>query len=245
VSKCLDNAALADGNKLIAQISQAFIPALEREYDFAADVITTGKMTAALKFLGFDKVYDAAETANFSNAEISGEVHARKNASGGGKLPVITGCSEGVGNFVKNFYPDLAAHLIAEKTPRRIFTSLIKNGCAKEAGLDSSKITTVSFVPCIAQKYAAEQNKTDFAITAPEIARIIKSAGIMIETLQEKSFDIINGSPPKQDSPVKKMTVHGFAQAHKVMETVRKGECNADWVEILSCPGDCAYTFLQ
>jgi iron only hydrogenase large subunit-like protein len=245
VSKCLANAALADGNKLIAQISQAFISALEREYAFAAGTITTGKMTAALKFLGFDKVYDAAEAANFSNAEISGEVHARKNKSGSGKQPVITGCSEGIGNFVRNFYPDLAANLITEKTPRRIFTSLIKNGYAKEAGLDSSKITTVSFVPCLAQKYAAEQDKTDFAITAPEIARIIKSAGIMIETLQEKSFDTINTGSPKQDNSVRKMTVNGFAKAHKIMETIRKGECDVDWVEILSCPGDCAYTFLQ
>jgi iron only hydrogenase large subunit-like protein len=237
VSKCLANAALADDSKLIAQISQAFIPALEREYAFAAGVITTGKITAALKFLGFDKVYDAAEAVNFSNAEINGEVHARKNASGGGKLPVITGCSEGVGNYVRNFYPDLAAHLIAEKTPRRIFTSLIKNGYAKEAGLDSSKITTVSFVPCIAQKYApTASEKNDFAITAVELARMIKLAGIIIENLPEETFDTVNIDLPKQDSPVEKETANGFAQGRKIMEAIQEGKCKAQWVEILSCP---------
>jgi len=250
VSDCLANAASASGGKSIAQISQALVSALEYEYAPAAahiqaGTLTTGKITAALKILGFDKVYDAAITANAADAEISGEIRARQNSGGGGKLPVITGCSEGAGNFVRNFYPDLAAHLIAEKTPRRIFESLVKNSFAKEAGLDLSNITSVSFVPCVAQKYATERKKSDFALTAAELARMIKFAGIIIETLQEESFDTIKINEQKQNTSIKKIIVHGFAQAHKVMELIRKGECDAQWVEILSCPGDCYYTFLQ
>jgi len=173
--------------------------------------------------------------ADSASAEIIGEIKARKNSSG--KLPVITGCAEGVGNFVKNFYPDLAANLIAEKTARRTFASVIKNGYAKEAGVESSAVTSVSLVPCLAQKYSTDKNKTDFALTAEEFARMINLAGIIIETLPEEQFDAVNAESPKPDNSVKKERACGFAQGRKIMEAIREGQCNADWVEILSCPG--------
>jgi len=94
-------------------------------------------------------------------------------------------------------------------------------------------------VPCIAQKYGAGvKDETDFAITAGELARMLKLAGIVIESLLEASFDTVNVDLPKQDASVKKETVHGFAQAREVMEAIREGKCGADWVEILNCPGD-------
>jgi iron only hydrogenase large subunit-like protein len=251
VLESLANAASTSGSKSIAQISKAFVSALEREYAFAAGTFSTGKIIAALKLLGFYKVYDEEIAAIAVYSEIGGEIQAWQK---GGKQPVITGCSEGVGNFVRNFYPDLAVHLTAEETPRRIFASFIKNDLAKSAGLDLSNITSVSFVPCIAQKYTTERDKTDFALTAPELARMFKFAGIMIETMPEEPFDTVNANLPNQDNPkgspkeitVKKERVCGFAQGRKVMETIREGKCDAQWVEILSCPGGkCDYALLQ
>jgi len=170
-------AALNDsGRKTIAQVPPSFASALEDVLSLAAGTITTGKINSAVKLLGFDKVYDMKTAATSASAEINSEVTARRKAAG--KLPVVTGCAEGVGNFVKNFYPDLAAHLITEKTARRTFASVIKNGYAKEAGIESSAVTSVSLVPCLAQKYAAEKNKTDYALTAAEFARMINLAGI-------------------------------------------------------------------
>jgi len=234
--QCADvRASLNDsGRKTIAQVSPSFASALEDSLSLTAGTITTGKIIAAVKLLGFDKVYDMKTAADSANAEIISEVKARKNSAG--KLPVITGCAEGIGNFVKNFYPDLAGHLI-EKTARRIFASVIKNGYAKEAGVESSAVTSVSLVPCLAQKYSTDKNKTDFALTAEEFARMISLAGIIIETLPEEQFDTAGAELPKQDKSVKKETVCGFAQGRKVMEAIREGQCNADWVEILSCPG--------
>jgi iron only hydrogenase large subunit-like protein len=241
VQSALQTALNDNSRKVIAQISHSFANALNEELALAAGTITIGKLIVAIKLLGFDKVYDAGIAANAVNAEIAGEVRQRGN---GGKLqgnakllPVISGCSEGVANFVKNFYHDLADHLTAVPLPRRYFASSIKSGYAKETGVELSNITSVSFLPCLAHKYRAGSPQ-DFAITAGELARILKLAGIVIETLPEAAFDTINIDLPKQNNSVTKETVHGYAQARKVMEAIREGKCEAEWVEILSCPDD-------
>jgi NADH dehydrogenase/NADH:ubiquinone oxidoreductase subunit G len=225
-------AALNDsGRKVIAQISPDFAAALNDELALAADTITSGKLISAIKLLGFDRIYDAAIAANAVNSEIADEIQKRKN---GGKLPVISGCSAGAANFVKNFYPELADHLTTVESPRRYFASTLKSCYAKETGVDLSNITSVSFLPCLAHKYGAGEN--DFALTAGELARILKLAGIVVETLPEKTLDTINVDLPKQNNSVKKETIHGYAQARKVMEAIREGKCGAEWVEILNCP---------
>ena len=210
------------GVKTIAQIAPALASAL-------GDV-PIGKLAAAVRLMGFDKVYDASVAANAANAEKTAEIKTMQ------KKPLVSGCAEGVNRFIKNFYPDLADHLTAAKSVRRTFASLIKSGYAKEAGVDQGGVVSVSFMPCIAQKYTTAPDKTDFALGAKEFLRMIKTAGIIIETLPEEKFDEMNIGLPKQDA-VKKETVCGFAQARNVMETIRGGECKADWIEILSCPG--------
>jgi iron only hydrogenase large subunit-like protein len=246
VQSALRTALNDSGRKAIAQISPNLAAALNDELALAANTITAGKLVTAIKLLGFDKVYDASIAANAVNSEIEGEVQARKNGGllqGNAKLPVISGCSAGAANFVKNFYPDLADRLTAAESPRRYFALSLKSGYAKEAGLDSSSVTSVFFVPCIAQKYGAGvKDETDFALIAGELVRMLKLAGIVIDGLPEEPFDSVNIDLPKQDTSVKKETVHGFAQARKVMEAIREGKCGAEWVEILNCPGDkCIY----
>ena len=229
-------AALNDSSrKVIAQISPSLAVAVNDELALAADTITTGKLTAAIKLLGFDKVFDANIAVNAVNSELANEVQERKN-DGRTTLPVISGCSAGVANFVKNFYPDLANHLTTVKSPRQIFVSFIKSCYANQAGINLSSVTSVFFVPCIAQKYGAGvKDKNDFALTAGELARMLKLAGIVIETLPEEPFNSVDVDLPKQNSPVKKETIHGYAQAREVMEAIREGKCDAEWVEILNC----------
>jgi len=223
--------ALGDsGIKTAAQVSKEILPFLEREFGSvtAGKLLSIGKLVAAIKLLGFDKVYDASISANVINAEIENEVQARGKS--GAKLPVISGYAEGVIRFINNFYPNLAENLTSAKTLRQQFAALIK--------ADTS-ITTVSFVSGIAQKYSAAPAKTDFALTAVELARMIKTAGIVIEALPEEQFDKFDSDVSKTldcKQPVgtfKKETVHGYAQAREVMESIQKGECDAQWVEIL------------
>jgi len=218
------------GVKTAAQIYADFVTLFEKEFASvtAGKPLSIGQLIAAIRLLGFDKVYDAAITENAVNSEIYDEVQSRKKS--GEKLqgllckPIISGYAEGVTRFIKNFYPDLAENLTSAKSLRRQFANLIK--------ADTLNITTVSFVSSAAQKYTASPSKTDFTLTAPELARMIKTAGIVIETLPEEQFDAFDCEIPSA-GVVKKVTVRGYAEARKEMEAIHKGECDAEWVEVL------------
>ena len=244
-SEAVWNALNSTSMSSIAQVSASFAPALEKELSLTAGIVTAGKIVQALKSLGFDKVYDAAVAANISDLGICSEVKQRKDNSGY-SLPVISGCSSGVTRFIRNFFHDLESHLSIGKNPRKLFAADIKNNYAKEAGINASDVTSVSLVPCLAQKYAVKPDKNDFTLTAAEFAKMIKLAGIMIENFHEEKFDssLFDSSKGRGIDPsVKKITITGYAQARVILEAVQKGECDADWIEIESCPaGNCSFS---
>jgi len=237
------NALNSNETKTIAAFSSDLLPALEKELSLRAGTVTAGKLISAIKILGFDKVYDAAIAANVTDSGICSEVKQRKDNSGY-SLPVISGNSQGVTRFIRNFYPDLENHLTIGKIPRKLLAADIKNSYAKEMNLNPADVTSVSFVPYLAQKYSIKSDKNDYALTAAELAEMIKLAGIKIETLSEEQFDKNifdspkDGAQQKQniDVSVKKTTVQGYAKARKIMETIQKNECDADWIKIESCP---------
>ncbi|MDR0443951.1 MAG: (2Fe-2S)-binding protein [Treponema sp.] len=233
----LNDSGRSDHSRVVGQVSPRLADALNEEFGFAEGTITTGKIVTVLKQLGFDQVFDAKIAVAQAEQAQNDEVQARiKN---NGKLPMITGCSAGVVNFVKYFYPDLTAHLYTGKRPRQIFADSIKTEYSKTVGIDPAKVTSVSLTPCLAAKYQqGTSDKTDMALTAGELARMIKLAGIQISALPESPFSASVAAPSNQNSSVKKATIHGFADARKVMEAIRKGECDAQWVEIVSCPAD-------
>jgi iron only hydrogenase large subunit-like protein len=143
---------------------------------------------------------------------------------------MITGYSAGLVNFVNYFYPDLSGHLSKGKNPRQTFTALAKAD-------STSNTMSVSFVSGIAQKYNAPNSapdKTDYALSVKELARMIRMAGLDMASLQETSFDSMDIDLPKQDYAVKRETVYGYADARKALDAVRKGECSAQWIEIHS-----------
>ena len=224
------------GVKTAAQISADFVSLFEKEFASVSvdkplsvgQPLSIGQIIAAIRLLGFDKVYDAAITENVVNSEIINEVQSRKKSveKSQGLLckPIISGYAEGVTRFIKNFYPDLAENLTSVKSLRRQFADLIK--------ADELKITTVSFVSNVAQKYTASPAKTDFALTASELARMIKTAGIVIEALPEEQFDAFDCEIPSAGD-VKKVTVRGYTEARRLMDAIQKGECDAEWVEVL------------
>ena len=165
--------------------------AMDREFGLKTGAITTGKMAAALKKLGFDRVYNAGFFADISVREESAELLDRiKNRTG---LPMIICCSPGWKKFVKNFFPDLVNHLPECKNPEQNFNSFIKSSGI--FGNDWPKISTVSVMPRIAGKYETrkqgqgEAESVDIALTTQELARMIKSEGIDIGALPESSFD--------------------------------------------------------
>jgi iron only hydrogenase large subunit-like protein len=212
----------------MAQISPSLAKPLNDELGFAEGTVTVGKMISALKLLKFDKVYDSAIADKLCISERYTELQLRVKT--GGLLPMITGYSAGFVNFINYFYPDLSGHLSKGKNPKQTFAALVKANSA-------SNTMSVSFASGISQKYNGTNSapdKTDYALSVKELARMIKMAGLDMASLQEMPFDSINIDLPKQDGAVKRETVYGYADARKVLDAVRKGECSAQWIEIHS-----------
>ncbi|HOX12276.1 MAG TPA: NADH-dependent [FeFe] hydrogenase, group A6 [Spirochaetia bacterium] len=201
-------AALADPDRVVVvQTAPAIRASLGEALGMKTGSLVTGKMAAALRRLGFDKVFDTQFTADLTIMEEGSELISR--LTNGGKLPMITSCSPGWITFIETFYPSLLPHLSTCKSPQQMFGSLAKSYWAEKAGVDPSKITVVSIMPCTAKKFEAkrpemrdawkwwkEKGKTygsffdvDYALTTRELARMIRRAGIDFELLPDEDFD--------------------------------------------------------
>jgi iron-only hydrogenase group A len=171
--------------------------------------LVTGKMVAALRRLGFDKIFDTQFTADLTIIEEGNELIQRiKN---NGKLPMITSCSPGWIKFIEHFYPNSLSHLSSCKSPQQMFGSLAKTFYAEKFGLDPRNLIVVSVMPCTAKKFEAQRpemdaafkywQKTmdlkdsehfydvDIAITTRELARMFKESGIDFQNLPDEEFD--------------------------------------------------------
>ena len=105
------------------QTAPAVRAALGEEFGYPVGTSVTGKMVAALKRLGFDKVFDTDFTADLTILEEGNELLERiKN---GGKLPLITSCSPAGLNSVSIIIRVLR-NLSTAKSPQQMFGALAK-----------------------------------------------------------------------------------------------------------------------
>ena len=189
-------AALEDPHKhVVVQGAPAIRASLGEEFDLPAGTLVTGKMIAALRRLGFDKVFDTNFAADLTIIEEGNEL--LKRIRSGGKLPMITSCSPGWIKFIEHFYPDLLSHVSTCKSPQQMFGALAKTYYAQSAGIDPKDIYVVSIMPCTAKKYEATRPEmcssgyqdVDAVLTTRELGRMIRSAGIDFANLQPEDFD--------------------------------------------------------
>jgi iron-only hydrogenase group A len=188
--------ALNDPTKhVIVQEAPAIRAALGEEFGLPPGTLVTGKMIAALRQLGFDKVFDTNFTADLTIIEEGNEL--LKRVKEGGKLPMITSCSPGWIKFCEHFYPDLLDHLSTCKSPQQMFGALAKTYYAQMAGIDPKNIVSISIMPCTAKKFESarpEMNSSgyrdvDVVLTTRELARMIKEAGIDFLNLPDGEYD--------------------------------------------------------
>ncbi|WP_373325819.1 NADH-dependent [FeFe] hydrogenase, group A6 [Sporomusa paucivorans] len=287
--------AIGDSDKhVIVQVAPAVRVALGEEFGLEPGSITTGKLVAALRRLGFDKVFDTDFAADVTIMEEGNELLERM--SHGGTLPLITSCSPGWINFVETFYPDLLDNVSTCKSPQQMFGALAKSYYPEKAGIDAAKIVSVSIMPCTAKKYESarpEMNSSgyrdvDVVLTTRELARMIKQAGFDFNKLSNAEFDaplgistgaavifgtsggvmeaalrtvyeVVTGKElanvdfegvrgltgvkeAEVDLDGKKVKVaiaNGLKNARVILDKIRAGECDYQFVEIMCCPGGC------
>lgn len=287
--------AINDPDKIvIVQTAPAVRVALGEELGMEPGSIVTGKMVAALRNLGFDKIFDTNFSADLTIMEEGHEfLHRLTN---GGVLPMITSCSPGWVNMIELKYPDLLPHLSSAKSPQQMFGAIAKTYYAEKSGIDPAKIVSVSVMPCTAKKAEAarpEMNASgyrdvDVVITTRELGRMIREAGLDFKHLPEDSYDSplgtgtgaavifgttggvmeaalrtvadvltgenlqtvdyndVRGMEQTREAEltiagntVKIAVVHTLASARKILERIRAGEADYQFIEVMACPGGC------
>ncbi len=279
---------------VVVQTAPAVRAALGEEFGMDIGTRVTGKMVAALRRLGFDKVFDTDFAADLTIMEEATELLGRLGA--GGVLPMITSCSPGWIKYCEHYYPEFIPNLSSCKSPHEMLGAMIKTYYANKAGIDAGDIAVVSVMPCTAKKFEADRPElsaagypdVDAVITTRELAKMIKEAGIDFVNLPDDDFDdmlgestgasvifgatggvmeaalrtayeVVTGKElPKVefeqvrglqgvkeatiqvgDIPLKVAVAHGTANAAKVLESVRCGEKEYHFIEIMGCPGGC------
>lgn len=180
---------------VVVQTAPAVRASIGEEFGLPPGSRVTGKLVAALKRLGFDRVFDTDFTADLTIVEEGNELLTRlKN---GGVLPMLTSCSPGWIKFIESYYPDLLPHLSTCKSPQQMFGALAKTYYADKAGIDPADIFVVSVMPCTAKKFEAQRPEmtdsgypdVDVVLTTRELAKMLREAGIDWQTLQEEEYD--------------------------------------------------------
>ena len=201
---------LGDPDKVVVvETAPAVRVAIGEEFGMPDGTQATGKMAAALRSLGFDKVFDTDFSADLTIMEEGFELIGRiKN---GGTLPLITSCSPGWVKFAETFFPEVLDHVSTCKSPQQMFGTVTKTYWAEKMGIDPRKIVVVSVMPCTAKKFEKERPEmktafhywqekmglkdeeafkdVDCVLTTREAAKMIREAGIDFANLPDEDFD--------------------------------------------------------
>ena len=185
---------LSDTTKhVVVQPAPAVRAALGEEFGIPMGTAVTGKMAAALRRLGFEKVFDTDWAADLTILEEGTEFIGRLTNKG--VLPMITSCSPGWIKFCETYYPDFIPNLSSCKSPHEMEGAMIKSYWAEKEGIDPKDIRVVS-VMFEAKRPELSHNgmqDVDEVITTRELARMIKEAGIDFVNLPDEDFDPVLG----------------------------------------------------
>jgi NADP-reducing hydrogenase subunit HndD len=194
--------ALADPNKfVVVQTAPAVRAALGEEFGYPPGTSVTGKMVAALRSIGFDKVFDTDFAADLTIMEEGTELLDRitrfLNGDKNVRLPILTSCCPAWVNFFETNYPDMLDVPSTARSPQQMFGAIAKTYMAEKLGIKREDMVVVSVMPCLAKKYECQRDEfkvdgnpdVDYAITTRELAHLIKIGNIDFKTLKEEDFD--------------------------------------------------------
>ncbi len=194
--------ALADPEKfVVVQTAPAVRAALGEEFGLEPGTLVTGKMAAALRRIGFDRVFDTDFAADLTIMEEGTELLDRLSRHLEGdtsvRLPILTSCCPAWVKFFEHNYPDLLDVPSSAKSPQQMFGAVAKNYLTEALGVPREKMVVVSVMPCLAKKYECSREEfslngnpdVDISITTRELAHLIKRANISFERLPEEDFD--------------------------------------------------------
>ena len=287
--------AIMDPNvRVVAQIAPAVRVAIGDQFGFPKGTNTMGKIVAAMRLMGFDKIYDTNFGADLTIIEESKELAERlqKNEN----LPLFTSCCPGWVKYCETKYPEFAGNISTCRSPQGMFSAVIKDYFAKADEEEGKKTFVVSVMPCTAKKgeilrpdnFTDGRQDTDRVITSVELIRMIRQAGIKFDEIDSEALDMpfgmasgaaaifgvtggvteavlrhlsadkgykalsqieysgVRGNDDIKETSimlgereVKIAVVHGLANAGKLLESIKAGEAQYDFVEVMACKRGC------
>lgn len=287
--------ALADPKKLVVvQVAPSVRFSFGEEFGQSPGTFWEGKLVAALKVLGADKVFDTTLAADLTIVEEANELLGRIKS--GKKLPLFTSCCPSWVLFVEKYFPKYIPNLSSCKSPQQMLGALVKTYWAEKEKIDPKNIVSVAIMPCTSKKYEAErsemktsgQQDVDLVLTVRELARLLRRKKINPAYLDDKRFDPALGSATGAGilfaqsggvteaalrTAVEKLTgeqlgklefemirgeaeyrcaeieinntklrvaiVHEIRNARKLLEEIKTGRAQFDFVEVMACPNGC------
>ncbi len=288
-------AALTDPDKfVVVQHAPAVSVSLAEEFGIKAGKDVDGKMVAALKLIGFERVFDTSFTADLTIMEEASELAHRIKT--GGVLPMLTSCSPGWIKFVEQFFPDLIPNVSTCKSPQQMMGALIKDFFAKREAIDPKKIVSVSIMPCTAKKFECARPEMgrdnipdiDYVLTTRELGQLLRMFGVDLAALVPEEADnpfgerssagkIFGASGGVMEAAVRTANfmltgkelgdlkiqslrgmkgskelhvdinglkvgaavVSGLGNARKLLDKIREGRSDLQFIEVMTCPGGC------
>ena len=191
--------AIEDKNKtVVVQVAPAVRAAWGEELGLKPEEATVGKILDACKRMGADYVFDTTFSADLTIMEEGTEFLKRFTEGELKERPMFTSCCPGWIRFIKSQFPHLVRQLSTAKSPQQMFGAAMKTYFAEKIGVAPEQIYTVSVMPCVAKKGEREMelfygeyagHDIDAVITTRELVKMIRSAHIRPDTLEDRASD--------------------------------------------------------
>lgn len=181
----------------IVQIAPAVRVAIGEEFGFDFGENLTGKTYAALRRIGFKRIFDTNFGADLTIIEEATEF-VRRFTEAPESLPMFTSCCPAWVDMLEKYHADMIEHFSTCKSPQSMVGALAKTYYADKMGLDPAKIRVISIMPCTAKKWEIVRNQdmassgfqdVDVSLTTRELARMIKQSGIDFRNLEDEPAD--------------------------------------------------------
>jgi NADH-quinone oxidoreductase subunit G len=180
---------------VVAQLAPAVRVSLGEEFGLSPGEDGTGLLVAALKRLGFDRVYDTVFSADLTTVE---ETHEFKERLGhGGPFPHLTSCCPAWVKYTEQYFPDYIPNISTCKSPQQMLGALVKELPKADLGAGEKKVMMVSFMPCTAKKFEAQRPEhagqagphVDVVLSTIEAAQLVRQGGIVFAELEPEACD--------------------------------------------------------
>lgn len=183
--------ALNSGKHIIAQTAPSIRAALGESFGMKPGTPVTGKMVAALRRIGFSKIFDTDLAADMTIIEEATEFVKRFKS--GKNLPMITTCCPAWVKFGEQFFFEELNHMSTCRSPQAMMSSLIKTYYAQKNNIDPKDIIVVDIMPCTAKKFEIRrpefEGEADYVLTTVELAKLIKLFNVDFVNLPDEDFD--------------------------------------------------------